>query len=190
MPMPGFPVDLASRYWTPDDVRALNEASATTRFECVEGELLVTPGPTLDHQEVIGRVYLALTSYLGRHRVGHAFFAPADVRLTADSLMQPDLFVAPLIDGARPRGVFVGHRLLLAVEVLSPSSGRGDRVVKRRLHQRAGTPEYWIVDPDARVIERWRTDDARPEILADVLVWHPEGASEPLTVDIERLLGE
>jgi Uma2 family endonuclease len=90
----------------------------------------------------------------------------------------------------RPRGGQAVDRLLLAVEVLSPSSGRGDRVVKRRLHQRAGTPEYWIVDPDARVVERWRPDDARPEILADMLTWHPEDASTPLILDIERLLLE
>jgi Uma2 family endonuclease len=190
MAMPEMPVDLASRYWTPDDVRALNEESATTRYECVDGELLVTPGPSWDHQHVIGRLFRTIADYLDIHRIGYPFFAPADVRLTGDSLMQPDLFVAPLVDGMRPRGGQAVDRLLLAVEVLSPSSGRGDRVVKRRLHQRAGTPEYWIVDPDARVVERWRPDDARPEILADVLTWQPEDASASLILDIERLLLE
>jgi Uma2 family endonuclease len=46
--------------------------------------------------------------------------------------------------------------LLLAVEVLSPSSAHFDRVRKRRFFQRVGVPEYWIVDVDARLIERWR----------------------------------
>lgn len=190
MAMPALPLDLASRRWTVEEVRALNEASATTRYECVDGELLVTPGPSLDHQDVIGRLYRRISDYLDQQRIGHPFFAPADVRLTADSLMQPDLFVAPLVEGARPRAVEVGHRLLLAVEVLSPRSGRGDRVVKRMLHQRVGTPEYWVVDVDARVVERWRPADARPEIVDGVLSWHPEGATAPLELDLARLLAE
>lgn len=190
MAMPALPLDHASRRWTVDEVLALNEASTTTRYECVDGELFVTPGPSLDHQDVIGRLYRKIAEYLDDHRVGHAFFAPADVRLTADSLMQPDLFVVPLVDGVRPRRVEVGHRLLLAVEVLSPRSGRGDRVVKRALHQRAGTPEYWVVDTDARVVERWRPEDTRPEIVADILTWHPESATAPLSLDIAALLAD
>ena len=190
MAMPALPMDHASHHWTVDEVDALNETSGSTRYECVDGELLVTPGPSLDHQDIIGRLYLELVAYLRAHHVGHVFFAPADVRLTVDSLIQPDLFVAPLVDGARPRALAVGHQLLLAVEVLSPRSGRGDRVVKRRLHQRAGTPEYWVIDPDARAIERWRPDDERPEVIDGVLEWRPAGASEPLVLDVERLLGE
>ena len=188
MPMPS-PAE-SPRPWTVDEVVALNEASATTRFECVDGELLVTPGPTWEHQDVIGRLYVLVTEYVRAHPVGHAFFAPADVRLTADSLLQPDLFVAPLVDGRRPRAMVLGQRLLLAVEVLSPRSARGDRVVKRELHQRVGTPEYWVVDPDAHVIERWRPADERAEVVAGVLEWHPAGATEPLRLDVERLLGE
>jgi len=49
--------------------------------------------------------------------------------------------------------------------------------------QRIGIPEYWIVDLDARAIERWRPSDARPEFLDERLVWHPEGA--PLALELE-----
>lgn len=180
----------AARRWTPDEVRALNETSSGTRYECIDGELLVTSAPSYDHQEAAFRLARVLDDYLRLHRVGHAFVAPAEVQLDPRSLVQPDVLVAPLVDGRRPRGHELVSRLLLAAEILSPSTARYDRVTKRRYYQRAGTPEYWAVDVDARLIERWRPADERPEQLDATLVWHPEGASEPLTLDVARYFSD
>ena len=58
------------------------------------------------------------------------------------------------------------------VEILSPSSARHDRFTKRRRYQRTGVSEYWVVDLDARAVERWRPGDARPEVLDEVLIWN------------------
>ena len=68
---------------------------------------------------------------------------------------------------------------MLVVEVLSPSTARYDRQVKRRWFQRTGIPEYWIVDPDARQVERWRPTDQRPEVLDTLLLWQPEYGPRP-----------
>jgi hypothetical protein len=57
-------------------------------------------------------------------------------------------------------------------------------------NQRVGTPRYWIVDVEARVIERWRPDDARPEVVDGVLEWQPAGATAPLALDVATLLAE
>ena len=77
------------------------------------------------------------------------------------------------------------RELILAVEVLSPSSSRHDRVRKRPVYQRH-VPEYWIVDLDARLIERWRSDDDRPELVTTSLEWRPDGAASPFMLDVER----
>lgn len=95
--------------------------------------------------------------------------APADVEFNHDRMVEPDLFVVPLLDGRVPRTWEEAGRLLLAVEILSPSTARADRTVKRRLYQSEGIPEYWIVDVDARLMELWRPDDDRPEILIERL---------------------
>jgi Uma2 family endonuclease len=57
-------------------------------------------------------------------------------------------------------------------------------VVKRRLFQELGVPEYWIVDADARVVERWRPEDLRPEICSAALEWLPSGADAKIVVDL------
>lgn len=61
---------------------------------------------------------------------------------------------------------------------------RYDRVVKRPALQAAGVEEFWIVDLDARLVERWRPEDARPEILLERLTWKPDGASAGLAIDL------
>ena len=91
--------------------------------------------------------------------------------------------VADLI-GQLERRSDVVSRLLLAVETLSPSSARHDRVTKRPAYQRNRVPEYWIVDEMSRTIERWTPDDERPDVLAERLVWHPAGATEPFVLDL------
>jgi Uma2 family endonuclease len=75
------------------------------------------------------------------------------------------------------------------VEILSPSTARFDRIVKRRRFQKAGI-EYWIVDLDARAVERWRPQDERPEIVDERLTWHPEGAARPLKLELVQFFRE
>jgi Uma2 family endonuclease len=98
-----------------------------------------------------------------------------------------EVFVYGLVDGRPPAGWNSGAPLLLVVEVLSPGTARADRTIKRRRFQRARIPEYWIVDVDARVIERWRPDDDRPEVPAETIEWRAEGAAAPLIIDLPSL---
>jgi Uma2 family endonuclease len=125
-----------------------------------------------------------------RQGVGLTGLAPRDVDLEPDETAQPDVFVIPPDEIDRYRGSEPVERLLLAAEVISPSSARGDRVDKRVLYQRHGVSEYWIVDVEARVIERWRPSDDRPEISSDALSWLPVGATEPFRLDLVAYFDE
>jgi Uma2 family endonuclease len=77
--------------------------------------------------------------------------------------------------------------LLLVVEVLSPSSSRGDRFTKRRLYQERGIPVYWIVDGEERLVEVWTPDAEFPTIERDRLTWSPEGAARSFTLTLKDL---
>ena len=74
--------------------------------------------------------------------------------------------------------------MLLAIEVRSPSTAAVDQGRKRLLYQRERVPEYWIVDCDARCIERWRPADERPEVLTERISWQPDGARAPLVDEL------
>lgn len=89
----------------------------------------------------MGGLYRRIYDYLAREPVGVAVISPADVELDRHTLLEPDVFVVPLGATGRPRSWQDAKRLLLAVEVLSPSTARYDRVTKRRKFQRSGVRE-------------------------------------------------
>jgi Uma2 family endonuclease len=77
--------------------------------------------------------------------------------------------------------------LLLVAEVLSPSTSKGDRFLKRVRYREAGVPLYWVVDGDERAVEVWTPADGFPAFERERLVWHPAGAVEPFTLALEEL---
>ena len=171
--------------WTRDEVLALPDDG--NRYELFDGELVVTPSPARRHQEVLALVLARLVPYLLAHPVGRVLTSPADLRLDGKQVAQPDIFV---LAGQSRTGSWADTPLpLLAIEVLSPSTARFDRGLKRRTYQRAGVLEFWIVDLDARVVERWRPADQRPEVMDGEVAWHPDNAGEPLTIDLVALFG-
>ncbi len=177
------------RRWTSADVRALqDESRAWPRYELIDGELLVTPSPRGAHQLVVLEFAVALHQYFERNPVGVAVTSPADLELRPDSVTQPDVFVIPSgtpIAGEQLEWPDVTS-LLLAIEVLSPSTMRTDRVTKRDFYLSASVAEYWVVDVDARIVEAWTPAQETPRIVRDLLTWAPSGAP-PLDIDLRAL---
>ena len=186
-----MPMVAPSKVWTRDEVLALQDAAPEgVRYELIDGELLVSPSPNDPHQRCVSVLLYLLYGYCKSHRIGWAMPSPADISLDRRSILQPDILVLPWETRPALRGWEHVTRLLLAVNVLSPSTARGDRTVKRQFLQRQGVPEYWIVDHHARLVERWRPDDARPEILVGALAWQPVADVEPLRLDLVALFEE
>jgi Uma2 family endonuclease len=171
-------------YYTAEMVRALPDDG--NRYETVHGELLVTPAPRAPHQLVVLRLAVALELYLRRHGVGQVLTSPADISWGDDILVQPDVFVVRL-DEARTLDWRFFKTLLLAVEVLSPSTARADRFTKRRLFQEVGVPTYWIIDSEARSAEVWTPGARFPAVERERLTWHPAGAAAPMALDLSEL---
>ncbi len=175
--------------WSAHAVRELIAAAPrkTPRYEVVDGELLVTPSPAPPHQLAVGHVLVELALYLREQPVAVVLTSPSDIEVEPEQVTQPDIFIISNHEMDRiTRDGFPAHDLLVAIEVVSPSSARYDRVTKRALYHRR-IPEYWIVDVDARVIERWRQGHDRPEILTATLEWTPDGATRPFTLDLRSL---
>ncbi|MBV9881075.1 MAG: Uma2 family endonuclease [Gemmatirosa sp.] len=191
-------IEIASEpvYYTADMVRDLiREDRAWPRYECIYGELVVTPAPVGPHQFIVTRLLVCLSTYVeGWQSELVALVSPADISWGRDDVtVQPDVFVIPRDMG---RASWHAHswdpirHLALAIEVISPSSRRDDRFRKRTLYQDRGVPLYWIVDPETQVAEVWTPDVHFPTIERERLVWHPEGAPEPLTIELAALFAQ
>lgn len=171
-------------YYTADMVRAMPDDG--NRYEVVYGELLVTPAPRAWHQVLVQRLTVALANYLDRNPAGVVLASPADISWGPDVLVQPDVFVVPP-DEARTLDWTRMSTLLLVAEVLSPSTARGDRFLKRLRYRQAGVPLYWLVDGDERSVEIWTPSDDFPVVEQKRLVWHPPGAGELFTLTLDEL---
>ena len=123
-----------------------------TRYELIEGELLVTPSPTPAHQRIVGKLFVLLNDFVRNKGLGEVFIAPLDVVLSEYDVLQPDiLFVS------KERAGIVTDRVRgapdLVVEVLSPGTEERDRTLKRTVYARYGVREYWLVDSQRETIE-------------------------------------
>jgi Uma2 family endonuclease len=174
----------APGYYTAEMVRAMPDDG--NRYEVVYGELLVTPAPRPWHQVVVHRLSVAIELYLRTEPVGMVLTSPADISWGPDVLVQPDVFVVDP-DEARTLTWSRMQTLLLVAEVLSPSSSRGDHVLKRIRYREAGVPLYWVVDGDERLVEVWTPADDFPSIEHERLAWHPTGAREPFGLNLDEL---
>lgn len=173
----------ATELWTVERVHALPDDGR--RYEVIDGELYVTPAPTWRHQRAVVELVHALRVYLKENPVGDVLVAPADVDFDRVNLVQPDVFVAPRIGGLLPRHFHDVGRLLLAIEILSPTTVRTDRKIKRALYQSRGV-DYWIVDLDSRAVEHWQPGAEIPEAVTGELRWSPSGAAAPFLLDLPR----
>lgn len=130
------------------------------RHELIDGEHYVTPSPSVRHQRLMGRIYFAIEGHLRAHpALGEVCVAPLDVRFSHWDIVVPDLlFVASDQPHIVTEKNIVGAPALV-VEILSPSTKKRDQQIKRRLFERSGVREYWMVDPDRNAIVIHRRDE-------------------------------
>lgn len=125
------------------------------RVELIDGELLKMPSPTLRHQKIAKRVFLALVEAVGPDRV---FFCPVDVPIDNWNVFVPDLVVTAEIP---PDADKVILRPFCLFEVLSPSTASRDRLVKARRYFKVGAKEVWLLDHEAGTAELRTPSGAR-----------------------------
>ncbi|HVR98527.1 MAG TPA: Uma2 family endonuclease [Thermoanaerobaculia bacterium] len=128
------------------------------RHEILDGEPYVSPAPKEAHQSA--SIFLSSTLYffVRDHRLGKIYAAPFDVRFSDHDIAQPDLI---FISNDRIRILTEDNAKGapdLVVEILSDSTRRIDEGIKRRLYERAGVLEYWLVDPKRRTVTIFRRD--------------------------------
>ena len=140
---------------TPDD----------ERYELIEGDLLMTPSPVTRHQRISRKIEFALEKYVTENDLGEVFYAPFDVHLDDENVVQPDiLFIS------KERLDIIGEKNIqgapdLVIEIISESTAYRDLVQKKKLYARFGVKEYWIVIPEESSVDLFTLKD-------DVFVLH------------------
>ncbi len=126
------------------------------RHEIIEGDHYMTPAPRRKHQRVSGRLFVALSGFTASRRLGEVYAAPFDVVLSDENVVQPDLlFLSAARAGISTEDNIQGAPDLI-VEILSESSRKKDEVTKRKLYERFGVQEYWVVDPELEIVKIFR----------------------------------
>ena len=138
--------------WTYDEFAA-ESAETNLPTELWDGEIIMSAAPRPLHQIIVTNLAAALNEHVRPRRLGRGIVSPFDVVFGATKAVQPDVvFVSSaqksIVESACIRGV---PELLF--EVISEGTWRRDRVDKKALYEQFGVAEYWIIDPDSRLIE-------------------------------------
>jgi Uma2 family endonuclease len=129
------------------------------RHEIIDGEHCVTPSPILRHQSISGNLFLPVAIWLKTHPIGRIFYAPCDVIFSHFDIVVPDLLY---MSHERAAEVMLAKHVRgapeLVIEIGSPGTRKRDETTKRRLYERAGVSEYWVVDPEPDVLRIYRRE--------------------------------
>jgi Uma2 family endonuclease len=151
------------------------------RHELIDGEHYVTPSPARKHQAIVWNLTLLIGTYLRAYPVGRAFSAPFDVVFSEFDVVEPDLL---FISSARQNEVLTAKHVRgapdLVVEIGSPATRKRDETIKRRLYERFGVSEYWVIDPELDSIHVYRRSDVSYTRVAELTLEQQDLLTTPL----------
>lgn len=169
--------------WTLGDLQRLPDDG--NKYEVIRGELYVTSAPTDEHETLLAKLTRLLDPFVAKHGLGFVYH-PRAVFRSEGSEVEPDLMVR---QPNSKRNWAAAPKPTLVVEVVSPTTRRRDREIKRDFYMSSGIPEYWIVDPDEREVVVVRAG-AELIVARDELRWTPKGCAESMVVDLRALFSE
>lgn len=134
------------------------------RYELIDGELIMAPGPNMPHQDSQTNLGFYLVRFVKDNDLGRVYYSDTDVVLSASDVVKPDLLFV-----SKERQDIITHNNIqgapdLVVEILSPSTSRRDWNDKRELYAAYGVREYLVMDPSNKIVWRLALKDGTLEI--------------------------
>ncbi|MDX1993412.1 MAG: Uma2 family endonuclease [bacterium] len=146
--------------WTEADWHTLPDDG--NRYEIIDGILYMSTAPSFFHQWIIKQLYRLVGMPAEEQGLAVAIFAPVGVFMAGAKPVQPDF----LLVLAANTGIIHDRHIYgvpdFIAEVVSPGSTDYDENIKRKAYERAGVPEYAVIDPSARQLrlyQRERSDE-------------------------------
>ncbi|MDR3601609.1 MAG: Uma2 family endonuclease [Desulfosporosinus sp.] len=146
------------------------------RWEIIDGVPYMQSAPTWQHQSISRELLRQFSNYL-LQKSCEVFSAPFDLRLSKAEIKdenvvdvyQPDLVV--ICDKSQLKGTGYSGIPNLVIEILSPSTAKTDRLLKFNMYEKFGVQEYWIVEPDMKLVSVFILQDnnryGRPELYTE-----------------------
>jgi Uma2 family endonuclease len=160
------------------------------RHELIVGEHYVSPAPNEKHQIAAGNLHLDLGGFVRKNGVGRVFFAPFDLVLSDQDIVQPDLLFISHQRAAVAKRQGTSAVPELVIEILSESTRKTDETIKRKLYEWAGVPEYWIVDPVLEKVKVYRLEGGSYIRVAELSVEAGDRLETPLLPGLTIVLAQ
>ncbi len=138
----------------------LGEDPVGVRLELVDGQVAISQSQTPVHSRIVVQMTWVLANHIDSKSLGELFY-DLNTILDTDNVRRPDLLFC-----SKDHLDLIGDEAMdgapdLAIEVLSPSSVKTDRVDKFKQYQKAGVMDYWIIDPQVKTIESWNLENGQ-----------------------------
>jgi Uma2 family endonuclease len=132
--------------------RDYNELPERSTCELILGRFYARVQPSIGHEIVLETAWRHLRG-IAAETCGRAYRGPLELELAVHSVVKPDLFF--LSAGRRDLLVLELRNATpdLVVELLSPETARQDRREKAGLYAACGVKEYWLIDPEAWLVD-------------------------------------
>lgn len=147
------------------------------RWEIIDGVAYMQATPSPGHQLISGELYRQLANYL-RDKPCKAYPAPFCVRLVSgdekkdediNKVVEPDITIVCDHSKIDKKGCKGTPDMI--IEIISPSSIKNDRILKFNKYENAGVKEYWIVEPEGKIVSVFTLQQngryGRPEIYTE-----------------------
>jgi len=161
------------------------------RHELIDGEHFVTPSPNTKHQAIAMNLSGMIWAYLQQHAIGRVFAAPFDVVFSNFDVVEPDLLY---LSKERAAAVLTSLHATgapdLVVEIGSKGTRKRDETIKRRLYERFGVAEYWVIDPALDLVKVYRRAGERYERVAELALENGDVLTTPFLPGLDLPLAK
>lgn len=144
-------IDLKEDIWTYEDYLKLPNDGKT--YQIIGGNLFITAAPVVYHQAISRNLAFIIWKFIKEHDMGEMFNAPIDIVFSSVNVVQPDIIYISKerLDIKKEKAIHGATDLV--IEILSPTTMEIDVLFKKRLYQRFGVREYWMIDPKEKKVE-------------------------------------
>jgi len=143
--------------------------------EIIDGRVVMMAGASINHNRIAGNIHHIFSAFL-RGKPCEPFGDGPELHLEEGEHYIPDGMI--VCDKDKIKRNWVEGAPDLVVEVLSPSTAKNDRGLKKDTYERAGVREYWIVEPSNRSIEVYLNRDGKFHLDNVYVVYPPEDIAE------------